>query len=210
MNCKIDKIVKSRIPNNCVLILSNGENIFTPIDSVMKLGLNKGSLIDDGIITQIKKSTQLAKLKSYSMRISAGFIRSEKQIRDKLKQKGYEKVDIDSIIEWLLELKLIDDEKFCDNFIRYASSKKWGTKKISSELSKRGVDNHTISKSFSENFDESNQYENALSFAEKKIRLVAGKAIEKQKEAVFRHLISKGFEYSIIKQVVNKLFLLVR
>lgn len=202
----IEKIVKSRLPGNCVLILSNGENIFAPIDAVMQNGLNKGSLINKEVIDSLKKSALLIKLKSYSLKIASGFVRSEKLIYDKLRQKGYEKNDADDAITWLKAMNLIDDNRFCENYARFAVSKNWGRNKASIELRKRGVDSAISDKILDEVYCDEDQYSIAMKTAQKKLKLIQRKPIDKQKDAMFRHLIAKGFEYSIIKRIISEIF----
>jgi regulatory protein len=202
----IEKIIRSRIPGNCVLILSNGEKVFSPIDAVMQNGLNKGSEINSETIALLKKSSLLIKLKGYSMKIASGFVRSEKQIYDKLRQKGYERDEVDEAIYWLKEMRLIDDAKFCENYVRYSVSKSWGRNKTFAELRKRKVDIEIASNILDEVYGVTDQDHLAMETAKKKLKLIQRKSMDKQKDAMFRHLIAKGFEYDIIKRIINEIF----
>jgi len=202
----IDKIIKSRIPGSCVLILSNGENVFSPIDAVMNLGLNKSSAITTEDISKIKEFYKMQKLYSTSMRLATGFIRSEFQIRQKLKQKEYNENQINLAIDKLKNLNLIDDSKFAENFINYSVSKKWGSFKLKYELSKRGINPDEYLELLNNLLPNENQLVSATELANRKLKLISNKPIQKQKESIYRHLISKGFNNGIIKDVLKEIF----
>ena len=202
----IEKIVQSRIAGNCVLILSSGENIMAPIDSVMKLNLNRGSSINSNQIDELKYALKLIKLKGYAMRLTEGFSRSEKQIREKLRQKGYEQEQIDTIVLWLKDMRLIDDLKFCENYVRYSIMKKWGRNKTQNELRIRGISGFDAEQIIDEYYDKTDVFEAALIIAQKKIKLIERKSPDKQKDAIIRHLASKGYDYELIKRIIKEIF----
>jgi regulatory protein len=202
----IEKILKSRIAGNCVLILSNGENIMAPIDSVMKLNLNRASSIDIEQIELLRNARKLIKLKGYAMRLCEGFSRSEKQIREKLKQKGYELEQIDNILAWLREMRLVNDLKFCDNFVRYAIAKRWGRNKTQNELRLRGVTGYDAEQIIDEYYEITDVHQAALIIAKKKMKLIERKSTDKQKDAIIRHLAGKGYDYDMIKGIIKEIF----
>ncbi|MBX3042348.1 MAG: regulatory protein RecX [Candidatus Kapabacteria bacterium] len=202
----IEKIVKSRFPGNCVLILSNGNNIMTTIDEVMNLSLNKGSKINDVTLLQLRTAVDKKKVLSYSMRLSDGFVRSEFQIRQKLKQKNYDLELIEYTIKKLHQNNLIDDNKFAENFINYALKKKWGKLKIINELRKRGVNICNFQEYLNSKLNYDDIYESAKELALKKLNMIRKKTTEKQKDAIIRHLAGKGYEFAIIKNILKEIF----
>lgn len=202
----IEKITRSRQPGHCVLILSSGENILAIIDDILKLSLNKGNKISSKEIEIIQNSLKLSRLKNYAIKISAGYIRSEKQIIEKLKKKGYEQKQYADVITHLKNNGIIDDERFCENFLRYAVNKKWGKNKTIQELKIRGISENIYQIIINDFYDNTDNFANALNLAEKKLRLIEKKPLDKKKDAVFRHLLTKGFDYDTIKKVLNKIF----
>jgi len=202
----IERIIRSRLPGNCLLILSNGDNVISPLDALMMLGLNKGSNFTENHKEDIQKIANSIKIKSYSMKLAAGYARSEFQIRQKLKQKEYSKDLIDQTIIWLTKMNLIDDKRFSENFVRYGIQKKWGINKVKRELDKRGVDLLTYKDILDDFFENTDQLKTALEVTAKKMHLMRNKPKDKQKDALFRHLILKGFDYDIIKKVIYEIF----
>ena len=64
--------------------------------------------------------------------------KTEKQIKDKLKEKGYLKETIDYVIDKLKEYKFIDDFEYAKSYIRLYKEKK-GKKLLEYELMQKGV-----------------------------------------------------------------------
>jgi len=205
-NLVIDKIIKSRIPGRCVLILSDGSSVFALIDTVLEIGLNKDKSISDEQIQLLQTALKINKLKAYSMRLCEGFARSEFQIRQKLKLKDFPIEEIDNTIIRLKELGLINDKKFAENFINYSIRKKWGIGKIVRELEIRKVKSDDYYDLIEVLCDENDFFSNALQTAEKKLRMLKSKPEIKQKDSIFRNLITKGYSYDIAKKVLQKLF----
>lgn len=203
----IDKIIKSRIPGRCVLILSDGNCVFALIDSVLEKNLNKGNALEPESLEFLQNALKLNKLKGYAFRLCEGFSRSEFQIISKLKEKNYTKENIDPTISHLKEIGLINDQKFAENFVNYSLRKRWGLKKIIRELEIRKVSKADYSDLINTLDDKTEFIESAMNLGAKKLRMIAGKPVQKQKEALMRHLITKGYDYDIIKEVTRKLII---
>lgn len=202
----INKITKSRISGRCVLVLSDGRYISALIDTVLNLNLDKNKEIAEQEIQIINDEIKINKLKSYSLRLCEGFSRSEFQINQKLLQKKYPKNEIELTIKRLKQLGLINDKKFAENFINYSIKKNWGLDKIIRELNIRKVKSTDYQEFLEEISNDTDFITKALNSAEKKMRLLSSKPIDKQKNSIFRHLISKGYSYDIAKDVIHKLF----
>ncbi|MFA7626098.1 MAG: regulatory protein RecX [Candidatus Kapaibacterium sp.] len=201
----LEKITKSKSPNKCCLHLSDGSKLTVFIDSLLKFGINRGSQIDDEIIAKLEYENKLKNINAYSYRIAAGFVRSKSQVIDKLRQKGYELPEITATVEKLEKLDLIDDHKFVLNFITMSMRKKWGIAKIKNELRKRGVKPEIFDEIIRKSVSEDNLIDNARQTALKKIRLIESKPKEKQRESLIRYLTNKGYDFDIIKKIINEL-----
>jgi regulatory protein len=205
-NLVIEKIIKSRIHGRCVLILSDGKSVFALIDTVLEFGLNKDKTISEEQIQLLQNALKINKLKSYSMKLCEGFSRSEYQIRQKLKLKEFPVEEIQNTILRLKEIGMINDKKFSENFVNYSIRKKWGIGKIVRELEIRKVKFEDYNELIENLSDENDFFSNAVETAEKKLRILKSKPEIKQKDSIFRHLITKGYSYDIAKKVLQKLF----
>ncbi|MBE6030085.1 MAG: regulatory protein RecX [Clostridiales bacterium] len=75
-------------------------------------------------------------------------MRTESQMRNKLREKGFDnngdECIIDDVIEFLKEYKYIDDLKYAVSYIEYGVSKGHGMLKIKNTLKERGIKRNDI------------------------------------------------------------------
>jgi len=154
---------------------------------------------------------------------SLGRVRlSEKQLRDKILthfvQKGEViQEDIDRVISRMKEEKYIDDHELAAIFIRDTMARRpHGRLWIQQQLMQKGVNRDVIANVLIAHQKESvlrraeggvdNELEAARAAAEKKLRLLSGKALEprKQYEKMFRFLVGRGFDTSMVIKVLDE------
>lgn len=134
--------------------------------------------------------------------------RSEREVRDYLYKKvsttHWSRGDADKIIESLREKQLIDDEKFIDWFVRQRTALKPKSRRLLSlELKKKGVEDELVDKYFTGNsLDEESL---ALKILEKRWPRFKSLTSQKRFEKSARFLMSRGFNYEIIKRTIGKL-----
>jgi len=68
---------------------------------------------------------------------------SQQEIRQKLKLKGAEQ-EIDTVLSELVQMGLINDSRFAENYIRWRCAKGFGPLRICLELQARGLTNEMI------------------------------------------------------------------
>jgi len=133
--------------------------------------------------------------------------RSEKEIRDYLKKKNANEKTIGLIVEKLKEYKFLDDAEFARRFIEQRikiKPKAWRIIKL--ELIRKGISKEIIETIILEDqAPEINDGETALKLAEKRIERLKNEPRQKQYEKMFRYLASKGYNYDIIKEVVDRI-----
>lgn len=126
---------------------------------------------------------------------------SLKDMKSKLKQRHYSEQTICSILSKLQAYEFIDDEKYAKKYVDYSLNiKKIGKNKIMYDLQTKGI---KLSNIDSIEIDEEKQYENAYNLALKKMNSL--KNTTKPSEKVIRYLLSKGYEFDVIKKVVQVL-----
>ena len=128
-------------------------------------------------------------------------VKSEKMLRDYLKEKKYPKQCIDRAIEKLKEYGYINDETFCENYISCNQSK--SKKKLKYDLLAKGVKEDCVEEMLEKFYQEENEEENCLKNAEKYMK---NKPFDlNYKKKCFAHLAGKGFEYNLISKVWEQL-----
>ncbi len=129
---------------------------------------------------------------------------SEKEAFKKLRQDGYTADIAQELVDRARECGLIDDVRFAKSFIRFKLSCGWGTKKISYELARRGVDVKEVPGWPDEFFEDESEYELAYKAASKK--RITGK---NDYQKIVRFLGSRGFSFgvsaSVARQILNDL-----
>ena len=129
--------------------------------------------------------------------------RTVKQMRDRLREKGFEEEEIENTIEELIDFGYLNDEEFVIAYINYGFTKGKGIKMIRYELYSKGVDDNTIEDGmmrYSEEYDydfNEGEYERAYEIASKIDPFDPKKAARK--------LQSKGFSSSVVWDTVGKL-----
>lgn len=124
---------------------------------------------------------------------------STKEIQDKLKGQGFSPSSIESAVEKARQSRYLDDARFASYFVDERVRRGWGRIKIEQELRRKGVDPAEIPGYPEEYFDEQSDVERAAA-------LLARKSIPENKpfEKLVRHLMSKGFSYSIARDAVQQ------
>ena len=124
---------------------------------------------------------------------------STKEIRDKLKGQGFSPSSIESAVDKAQQSRYLDDARFASYFVDERVRRGWGRIKIDQELRRKGVDPAEIPGYPEEYFDEQSDVERAAA-------LLARKSIPENKpfEKLVRHLMSKGFSYSIARDAVQQ------
>ena len=204
---KITKIIK-KDSRNVSIHLDNDDVFFINYEIFIKSGLRKNDDISVNQIDTLIKENQRFAVKQRAFRYLGRRLLSEKELRIKLKQKKYDENIIDEIIKYLKGKNYLNDMEFANLFSNEnIQNKFWGKNKIKAELMKRGVSSEIISQVLAEKFSEENDLQNAVRLAEKKYKLLNQRnpVQKKIKEKLFSFLFSKGYDYEVAKEAVDKL-----
>lgn len=172
---------------------------------VYKEGLKKDMLVEVERLSRIVSEEEFLKCKNSALRIVEKTYKTEKEMRDKLLQKGYEGIIIEKTIDFLKEYNFLNDEKYS---LMYAKdrSKTQGKNKIKYSLMQKGIDKDTITTTLALVSDDV-EAETAYNLAAKKYRILSNRENDKYKlnQKITRFLLGKGYDYSLIKDVIKQL-----
>ncbi|WP_069650689.1 regulatory protein RecX [Caloranaerobacter ferrireducens] len=170
---------------------------------IYKFRIEEGVQVDKEKLELLIFDENLKRAKNKAFSILARTMHSEMLLRDKLSKEGYQDEIIDNVIEILKNYKMVDDEEYAKSYVRNKlSSNKYGKKRIIFELTKKKISEDIINKVISEIEDEK-IYENAVYLAKKKLRSIKDKERNKIYQKLSQHLAYKGYDYEIIRKVVN-------
>jgi regulatory protein len=183
-------------------------------DLVVDHRLVVGKIIESGELEEILFDGEVGKLMERVYGLSNIRMRSEKEIRNYLKTlsfkrkvKGEEEISpivIESTIDKAINKGLINDLEFAKAWVESRSKKK-GPQIIKRELFQKGIDREIIEEVISEQVTGYSQERTAEKLLERKERIWKNLPILEFKKKALDFLIRRGFEYSLSKDVVEKL-----
>ena len=172
---------------------------------VFSFNLKKGQEIDTNYLKSILDDEMYIKAKNKALNILSKASQSEKQIRQKL-SKDFEEHTIDRVIEFLQKYKFVDDEDLATRIVNTnVNLNKYGKNKIKQNLYNKGIDKIIIEQAMDE-IDSDKEFENALYLGKKRYDRLKNEDPRKAYQKIGNHLAYKGFNYDIIKKVLNRLF----
>lgn len=130
--------------------------------------------------------------------------RTEKELRDKFKEKGYDENDIEDEIEFLKNYGYINDKRYAEHFTHDAINiKKWGKMRICTELLRKGVDRETIDNTIEDAFFEVED-DFVLTHMQTRFKNSDFRNI-KERTRIFNFFMRRGFSPDEIKGAMNKM-----
>ncbi len=132
--------------------------------------------------------------------------KTSKQLSEKLTRKGYTEDLVEETLNKLVEDSYVNDEDFARRFVEYKLNEK-GSRAITYDLMRKGIDRETIEAAFSEVDDlEELEEEKAVSFALQKARSYPQNLEEQKKlQRLVGALSRKGYAsnvYTIAKEAL--------
>ncbi len=201
----ITKIESQKKNQDRVNIYVNNE-FFMAIyaELVYSFNLKKGIEIDENKLKNLLKDEMYIKAKNKTLNILSKADQSEKKIKEKLYSE-FEEDTIDKVIDFLKRNNFINDDMLAQKIVNTnVNLNKCGKNKIKQNLYIKGIDKNSIDDALSE-IDDNIEYENAMYLAKKRYNRVKNEDKRKIYQKISQHLAYKGFNYDIIKRVLNKL-----
>jgi len=191
--------------NRCSIFLDDEFAFGLDHDIVLQFGLKKGDVLTDQQIEDILLNDERKKAKDRALNFLSYRDRSEKEIRTKLKEVGYEENIIDWVIVELKRLKLIDDERFAHNYAQTRMiTRPMGKYFLQRELQKKGIEAELIEQTIEKVYQEKDQFSVALELAQQRKKRYSNIDEIKAKKRVSDFLIRRGFNWDIISQVLER------
>ncbi|MCH7573641.1 MAG: RecX family transcriptional regulator [Candidatus Marinimicrobia bacterium] len=149
---------------------------------------------------------QRQKARDAAFRLLAVRARSRRELRERLKQKGFDAELIDATLDDLQEKGYQSDEDFAR---QYAGEKwrnaKWGPSRLRAALASKGIEWSLADRITREIVGEDDLFEMVMPLAEKRWRTSAGLPIRKRKQRLIGFLQRRGYSWDVIGPVLEKL-----
>jgi regulatory protein len=206
MKDKITKIEVQKKNENRVNVWLNNEYAFScSKELVYTFKLATEKIIEMDTLNDIIIEDNYIKCKNSALKIIERTYKSERELSDKLIEKGYDEKTIISVVEFLKKYSFIDDLTFTKMYIK-DKIKAQGKNKIKFALIKKGISEEFIKQQLDE-IDDIIQGNTAMTLAERKYKTLQKN--EKDSKKLYKKLadflMRKGFQWEEIKSVLNKI-----
>ncbi|WP_442600875.1 regulatory protein RecX [Paenibacillus sp. KN14-4R] len=172
-------------------------------DIMIKHHLFKGTSIDSARIIDILQEEEQHSAYLASLRYLGRGPRSEKEVRRKLKEKGYDGESADKAVDKLKQQQYIDDHAFAkqwaDHRVHFGRK---GRNFVRQELASKGLGKDEISQAM-QGIDEEAEYEGALTLGSKKWRSVSGTELDKKRKTM-AYLLRRGYVQGVVNRVIRQ------
>lgn len=128
--------------------------------------------------------------------------RTEKEMRQKLKEREYTPDEIDETVEFLKEYRYINDAEYAGRYIRVYSSKK-SIRQIHYNLEQKGISRDLMEAAFGENLV--NEEAQVRHYLTKKGYQPGERMEPNQYRRLTGALCRKGFSYDVIRRVTDQM-----
>lgn len=150
------------------------------------------------------KTYALQKAKDNSFLLLKFRPRSEKEIRQRLKQKNFSDSVIKETLDFLRGHRFVDDAGFAKAWIEYRLKKPLGIRKIKQELKIKGIAGEIIEEALSEALKDYSQEEVVSRLVQERLRRLKGVEPAKAKRRVFAWLLRRGFSPQVIIETLGQ------
>ncbi len=132
--------------------------------------------------------------------------RSMKEVTDKLKTFEISEKDREEIINYLIDNKFVNDERFAHAFVRGKINQSgWGVNKIRFHLIQKGVSKEIIDEAL-QSFDEEAYRQRLVEVLKAKAKTVKSANDFERNRKLAAYAIQKGFEAPLVWEVIRKGF----
>lgn len=202
---KITKIEKQKKAVNRYNVFIDGEFAFGLYkDTITDFGLRVNDELNEKQFSEIRDSDEFNFGKKTAYDYLSYKARSKKDVYNKLKEKKISEKSIKKIIDYLEDLKYIDDKSYAKIYLETGlSGKPAGKKLLLLKLLKKGIDKELAEEVLNENLNDEAETENAKKLLLKYIPKIKQKDKYEIKKKCFTYLMSRGFDYETINLLLD-------
>ena len=176
------------------LILDNSAHFWLRADDLVQTDFMENKEYDEEYFYHQIRLCQYPRALNMAVSLLSKRSHSKSEMISRLRMKRFSKEVIDQVLLKLEKEKLINDEEFCKQWIRFRQAKKYGPAFIRHELKTKGIPDDLISALLLES-DLSDE-KNASSLAFKAWgRIRPGDDIRKSRQKIISFLVRKGYDW---------------
>ena len=169
------------------------------LETAVKNRLKVGQRVSPSYLAKLQMECEKQKALDKALTHVSVSRKTEKQVREFLRKKGYLSIVCDYVIEKMRDYNFVNDVDYAQAYVDSAVKKKGG-RLIRLELKRKGVAEEDVDCAL-ESVDAQTEIDTATGILQKYMR---GKVADKETlHKAFRYLMGKGFDYEIVKSALS-------
>ena len=140
---KIEAIESTCSPQGKLrLRFDNGETMLVFPAVIADLGLYAGIEVPEAALASIRETASQASAKERAVRIVSAAPVTKRELYHRLVQKGESEENAEMAVQWLEELRLLDDKSVAEGIVRSGAARGYGAARIRQMLYEKRVPKH--------------------------------------------------------------------
>jgi len=170
----------------------------------LREGLAVGDELSAARVGELRAADEVGKATTAALHVLARRPRSEREVRDRLRQKGYGADAIDAAIEKLEGWRYLDDASFARYWVENREAHKpRGRRLLEQELRHKGVERGLVQETIAAaDLDEAGA---ALALGRAKLRSYAGLEPAVVRRRLGSYLARRGYGFDVVRPVLDRL-----
>lgn len=174
------------------IVLEDGTCLALYASEARGLPSEPGAELTEEQYQAVLQEVLLPRAKRYAMHLLEQMDRTERQLRDKLRDKDYPEAAIDGAVAYVEGYHYVDDFRYACNYVRGHAQTR-SRAQLSQELLARGVSRDNIARALDAEYLDADEGEKIQAWLEKK-HYDAGTADAKETRRMYQFLLRRGFQ----------------
>ena len=196
-------------PSRVSIHIDNEFAIGVHKEVLLQSGLRVGDQVTEKTSNDLKKQEEILKAREGAIRVLSHRARSEKELQDRLRKKGFALETVRKVIDSLARTGLIDDLEFARAFAHDKLLRKpMGKSMLKQHLRQKGISKGIIEQVLSEMYEKDSEDEYALKLARHRLDRFRSSFMKlelmKQKKRLADYLARRGFDWETVSKVVER------
>lgn len=137
---KVEAMEATRSPQGKLRVrFDNGESLLMLPAAIAQLGLYVGMQLPEGAMTSIRAACTEVSAKERAVRILSSATVSTRELKHRLIQKGEGEQAAQQAVQWLSDLKLLDDRRTAEQIVRSGAARGYGEARIRQMLYEKRI-----------------------------------------------------------------------
>ena len=182
------------------LRFSDGNTVRTAFTVVADYGLYTGRELTDDELSEVLDASALARCKERAMRIISARPMSERELYDRLVEKGESEQNAAASVAYLIDLHFLDDAEYAAMVVRHYAAKGYGARRVRDELYRRKVPRELWDEALEQMPEQEEEIDRLLRVRLRGVEAPDRAALKKATDALLR----RGFSWDEVRAAVDR------